>query len=60
MIIQPMTRKEEAELVVPFKNDLVLILNEVRKEMKEKIKDASSPQEALSVINVLDEPLEEE
>lgn len=60
MIIQPMTRKEEAELVTPFKNDLVLIFNEIRKEMKEKIKDASSPQEALSAINVLDEPLEEE
>lgn len=55
-----MTRKEEAELVTPFKNDLVLILNEIRKEMKERIEDASSPQEALSVINVLDEPLEEE
>lgn len=54
-----MTRKEESELVIPFKNDLVLILNEIRKEMKEKIKDASSPQEALNAISVLDEPLEE-
>jgi len=60
MKIEPMTRKEEAELVTPFKNDLVLIFNEVRKEMKERIKDASSPQEALNAINVLDEPYEEE
>lgn len=60
MIVQPMTRQEEAELVTPFKNDLVLALNEIRKEMKERIKNASSPQEALNAINVLDEPLEEE
>lgn len=60
MKIEPMTRKEEVELVTPFKNDLVLIFNEVRKEMKERIKDASSPQEALNAINVLDEPYEEE
>ena len=60
MIIQPMTRTEEAELVAPFKNDLVLVFNEIRKEMKERIKNASSPQEALNAISVLDEPLEEE
>ena len=54
-----MTRKEEAELVTPFKNDLVLIFNEIRKEMKERIKNASSPLEASNVISILDEPLEE-
>lgn len=59
MIVQPMTKREEAELVAPFKNDLVLIFNEIRKEMRERIKDASSPQEALGAINILDEPLEE-
>lgn len=59
MIIQPITKKEEAELATPFKNDLVLIFNEIRKEMKERIRGASSPQEALNTINVLDEPLEE-
>lgn len=60
MRIEPLTRKEEAEMVVPIKNDLVLIFNEIRKEMKEHIKEASSPQEALNAISILDEPLEEE
>ena len=60
MIIEPLTRQEEVDLTVGFKNDLVLALNEAKKEMLNRIKDASTPQEALSAINVLDEPLEEE
>ncbi|MBD5584161.1 MAG: hypothetical protein HDQ88_03695 [Clostridia bacterium] len=60
MIIQPMTSKEEADVVVPFKNDLVLLFNEIRKEMKNRIKEAATPQEALAAISILDEPYEEE
>lgn len=60
MIIQPMTRQEEAELVAPFKNDLVLLLNELKKEVLQGIKNAKTPQEALDVVTILEEPLEEE
>lgn len=59
MTIQPMTSKDEADVVVPFKNDLVLLFNEIRKEMKERIKNAATPQEALAAISILDEPYEE-
>lgn len=60
MIVQPMTRQEETDLTIPFRNDLVMLLNEARKEIKNRIKEASSPQEALEAVSVLDEPLEEE
>lgn len=55
-----MTRQEEAELVAPFKNDLVLLLNELKKEVLQGIKNAKTPQEALDVVTILEEPLEEE
>lgn len=60
MIIQPMTKQEEIESVGRFASDLVLLFNEIRREMVTRLKSASSPQEALSVINVLDEPYEEQ
>lgn len=60
MIIQPMTRQEEAELVAPFKNDLVLLFNELKRELLQGIKNAKTPQEALDVVTILEEPYEEE
>ena len=60
MILQPMTKQEETDLTVPFRNDLVMLLNEVRKEIKNRIENASSSQEALEAVSVLDEPLEED
>lgn len=60
MILNPMTAQEESDITIPFKNDLVLLFNEMRKEMKERVKNAATPQEALAAISVLDEPYEEE
>lgn len=60
MTLEPLTRQEEADLTMSFKNDLVLIFNEIKKEMKERVSNASSPQEALGAVDVLDEPYEEE
>lgn len=60
MIVKPMTKQEEIELVSPFMNDLSLVLNQFKQEVIKRVKNAKNPQEALKAVSILDEPFREE